>query len=155
MTENNMVPASLMEEIRSLKESMDRITSFILQLKHDYAVLEENIELSTSDVLRLLGISKASLARWREANSVPYRYVSCNHVVYPFKGLYIAIKTGRASFKGFRRLEALQRLNAYKDGVLKGYMGDDSQTLKNYEFERRNLAEDQPWIRGILFLHAD
>ena len=120
---------SLMEEIRSLKESMDRITSFILELKHDYAVLEENIELSTSDVLRLLGISKASLARWREANSVPYRYVSCNHVVYPFKGLYIAIKTGRASFKGFRRLEALQRLNAYKDGVLKGYMGDDSQTL--------------------------
>lgn len=129
MTENNMVPASLMEEIRSLKESMDRITSFILELKHDYAVLEENIELSTSDVLRLLGISKASLARWREGNSVPYRYVSCNHVVYPFKGLYIAIKTGRASFKGFRRLEALQRLNAYKDGVLKGYMGDDSQTL--------------------------
>ena len=129
MTENNMVPASLMEEIRSLKESMDRITSFILELKHDYAVLEENIELSTSDVLRLLGISKASLARWREANSVPYRYVSCNHVVYPFKGLYIAIKTGRASFKGFRRLEALQCLNAYKDGVLKGYMGDDSQTL--------------------------
>lgn len=129
MTENNMVPASLMEEIRSLKESMDRITSFILELKHDYAVLEENIELSTSDVLRLLGISKASLARWREANSVPYRYVSRNHVVYPFKGLYIAIKTGRASFKGFRRLEALQRLNAYKDGVLKGYMGDDSQTL--------------------------
>ena len=49
MTENNMVPASLMEEIRSLKESMDRITSFILELKHDYAVLEENIELSTSD----------------------------------------------------------------------------------------------------------
>ena len=49
--------------------------------------------------------------------------------IYPFKGLYIAIKTGRASFKGFRRLEALQRLNAYKDGVLKGYMGDDSQTL--------------------------
>lgn len=129
MTENNMIPASLMEEIRSLKESMDRITSFILQLKHDYAVLEEKIELSTSDVLRLLGISKASLARWREANSVPYRYVSSNHVVYPFKGLYIAIKTGRASFKGFRRLEALQRLNAYKDGVLKGYMGDDSQTL--------------------------
>jgi hypothetical protein len=43
MTENNMVPASLMEEIRSLKESMDRITSFILELKHDYAVLEENL----------------------------------------------------------------------------------------------------------------
>lgn len=56
------------------------------------------------------------------------RYVSSNHVVYPFKGLYLSVKTGRATFKGFRRLEALQRLNAYKEGVLKGYMGE-SQTL--------------------------
>ena len=89
---------------------------------------KKKIELNSSDVLRLLGISKASLARWRDSKVVPYRYVSCNHVVYPFKGLYIAIKTGRASFKGFRRVEALQRLNAYKDGILKGYVGD-SQIL--------------------------
>ncbi|MFC2711499.1 hypothetical protein [Hoylesella oralis] len=128
MTDSNMLPASLWEDIHSLKESMDRITGFMLELKRDYAVLEEKIELNSSDILRLLGISKASLARWRNSKVIPYRYVSCNHVVYPFKGLYIAIKTGRASFKGFRRVEALQRLNAYKDGILKGYMGD-SQTL--------------------------
>ena len=102
---------------------------FIKELKHDYFILEEKIELNTSDVLHLLGISKASLARWRESNSIPYRYVSSNHIVYPFKGLYISIKSGRATFKGFRRLEALQRLNAYKDGVLKGYMGENSNTL--------------------------
>lgn len=116
-------------EIRSLREELRQVARFILELKRDYAVLEDKIELGTSDVLRLLGISKASLARWRESNSVPYRYVSSNHVVYPFKGLYIAIKTGRATFKGFRRLEALQRMNAYKDGILKGYMGEDPQTL--------------------------
>ena len=112
-----MLPSALLEEIHSLKENMERITGFILELKQDYAVLEEKIELNSSDVLRLLGISRASLARWRDSKVVPYRYVSCNHVVYPFKGLYIAIKTGRASFKGFRRVEALQRLNAYKDGM--------------------------------------
>ena len=100
MTENNMLPSALLEEIHSLKENMERITGFILELKQDYAVLEEKIELNSSDVLRLLGISRASLARWRDSKVVPYRYVSCNHVVYPFKGLYIAIKTGRASFKG-------------------------------------------------------
>ena len=116
-------------EIRSLREELKQVARFILELKRDYAVLEDKIELGTSDVLRLLGISKASLARWRESNSVPYRYVSSNHVVYPFKGLYIAIKTGRATFKGFRRLEALQRMNAYKDGILKGYMGENPQTL--------------------------
>ena len=128
MTDSNMLPASLWEDIHSLKESMDRITGFMLELKRDYAVLEEKIELNSSDILWLLGISKASLARWRDSKVIPYRYVSCNHVAYPFKGLYIAIKTGRASFNGFRRVEALQRLNAYKDGILKGYMGD-SQTL--------------------------
>lgn len=115
---------SLLKEIQSLREEFRQIAYFIRELKRDYSVLEEKIELSTSDVLHLLGISKASLARWREANSIPFRYVSSNHVVYPFKGLYLAIKSGRATFKGFRRLEALQRLNAYKDGILKGYMGD-------------------------------
>lgn len=105
---------SLINELQTLREEFRQIACFIRELKHDYSILEEKIELSSADVLHLLGISKASLARWRESNSIPYRYVSSNHVVYPFKG--------------FRRLEALQRLNAYKDGVLKGYMGD-SQTL--------------------------
>ena len=120
---------SLLHELQMLREELKQISCFIKELKHDYFILEEKIELNTSDVLHLLGISKASLARWRESNSIPYRYVSSNHIVYPFKGLYMSIKSGRATFKGFRRLEALQRLNAYKDGVLKGYMGENSNTL--------------------------
>lgn len=127
MIENNS--NTLFEEIRALREEVHQVAGFIMELKRNYGVLEEQIELNSSDVLRLLGISKASLARWRESNAVPYRYVSCNHVLYPFKGLYIAVKSGRASFKGFRRLEALQRLNAYKDGVLKGYMGENTESL--------------------------
>lgn len=129
MSMNESQPNTIIEEIRALREEVHQVANFITELKRDYEVLEEKIELNSSDLLRLLGISKASLARWRESNAIPYRYVSCNHVLYPFKGLYIAIKSGRASFKGFRRLEALQRLNAYKDGVLKGYMGDNSQNL--------------------------
>ncbi|KGL51743.1 hypothetical protein HQ29_07105 [Porphyromonas canoris] len=119
-------PLSLLDEVRALREDIRQVTGFILELKRDYSVLEDKIELNSSDVLRLLGISKASLARWREAKVIPYRYLSSNHVVYPFKGLYLAIKTGRATFKGFRRLEALQRMNAYKDGIIKGYMGEDT-----------------------------
>lgn len=124
MDTNN--PLSLLDEVRALREDIRQVTGFILELKRDYSVLEDKIELNSSDVLRLLGISKASLARWREVKVIPYRYLSSNHVVYPFKGLYLAIKTGRATFKGFRRLEALQRMNAYKDGIIKGYMGEDT-----------------------------
>lgn len=120
-TSNN----TLIEEVRALRADIKQVAGFILELRRGYSVLEDKIELNSSDVLRLLGISKASLARWREANAIPYRYISSNHVVYPFKGLYLAIKTGRASFKGFRRLDALQKMNAYKDGIIKGYMGED------------------------------
>ena len=124
-------PTLLYDEIKVIHQELHRVTSFILELRREYTVLEDKIELSTSDVLRLLGISKASLARWRETNSIPYRYLSSNHVVYPFKGLYLAVKTGRATFKGFRRLEALQRLNAYKDGIIKGYMGDHEKHIED------------------------
>ena len=122
-------PSTLLNEIQGLQEEVRQVADFIKELKREYSVLEEKIELNSSDVMRLLGISKASLARWRDANAVPYRYVSCNHVLYPSKGLYIAVKSGRATFKGFRRIEALQRLNAYKDGILKGYLGEDAQNL--------------------------
>ena len=128
MTEENNLQKTVIAELRSLRNDMERIAGFIVEMRRDYSVLEDQMELSSSDVIRLLGISRASLARWRDTNAIPFRYVSCNHVAYPFKGLYVAVKSGRASFKGFRRVEALQRLNAYKDGVLKGYMGD-GQTL--------------------------
>lgn len=132
MKNNNLnnESTSIFNELRSIHEELRDVASFIHELKNDYEVLEDKIELSTIDVLRLLGISKASLARWRDANLVPYRYISSNHIVYPFKGLYLAVKTGRTTFKGFRRLEALQRLNAYKDGLLKGYMGESEKHIE-------------------------
>ena len=128
MTEEAKLQKTVIAELRSLRNDMERIAGFIVEMRRDYSVLEDKMDRSSSDVIRLLGISRASLARWRDTNAIPFRYISCNHVAYPFKGLYVAIKSGRASFKGFRRVEALQRLNAYKDGVLKGYMGD-GQTL--------------------------
>ena len=128
MTEEDNLQKTVIAELRSLRNDIERIASFIVEMRRDYSVLEDKMELSSSDVIRLLGISRASLARWRDTNAIPFRYISCNHVAYPFKGLYVAVKSGRASFKGFRRVEALQRLNAYKDGVLKGYMGN-GQTL--------------------------
>lgn len=122
----NNESTSIYDELRSIHEELRDVASFIHELKNDYEVLEDKIELSTIDILRLLGIS----AQWRDANLIPYRYISSNHIVYPFKGLYLAVKTGRATFKGFRRLEALQRLNAYKDGLLKGYMGESEKHIE-------------------------
>ena len=53
--ENNET-RSLLNEIQGLREEFRQVACFISELKHDYSVLEEKIELSTSDVLHLLGI---------------------------------------------------------------------------------------------------
>lgn len=53
---------NLLEEVRALREEIRQVAGFILELKRDYSVLEDKIELNSSDVLRLLGISKTTLS---------------------------------------------------------------------------------------------
>ena len=65
----------LLAELHSLKESINRIADFILEMKRDYSVLDEKIELNSADVIRLLGISRASLARW-PVGVMPVQYPS-------------------------------------------------------------------------------
>ena len=43
-----------MNELQTLREEFRQIACFIRELKRDYSVLEEKIELSTADVLHLL-----------------------------------------------------------------------------------------------------
>ena len=81
----NQTQLEILQEIQSLRSAIDKVSGFIAELKSDYEVLEEKIELNSSDVMRILGVSRASLARWREANAVPFRYVSANHVVIVFE----------------------------------------------------------------------
>lgn len=40
----------LLPELHSLKESMNRIADFILEMKQDYSVLDEKIELNSAGV---------------------------------------------------------------------------------------------------------
>ena len=154
MTEEDNLQKTVIAELRSLRNDMERIAGFIVEMRRDYSVLEDKMELSSSDVIRLLGISRASLARWRDTNAIPFRYISCNHVAYPFKGLYVAIKSGRASFKGFRRVEALQRLNATRMVSLKDIWVMVKLYLRSYEHQRRNTEPNQQRTGCVLLLYA-
>lgn len=50
-----------MNELQTLREEFRQIACFIRELKRDYSVLEEKIELSTADVLHLLVYRKLHL----------------------------------------------------------------------------------------------
>lgn len=151
--ENNET-RSLLSEIQGLREEFRQVVCFISELKRDYSVLEEKIELSTSDVLHLLGISKASLARWREANSIPYRYVSSNHVVYPFKGLYLAVKSGRATFKGFDAWKPFSALMPIRTVFSRATWEIHGLYSRSYEHQGRNTEPNQQGTGDFLLLYA-
>ena len=102
MTEEDNLQKTVIAELRSLRNDMERIAGFIVEMRRDYSVLEDKMELSSSDVIRLLGISRASLARWRDTNAIPFRYISCNHVAYPFKGLYVRRQERTCLLQGFQ-----------------------------------------------------
>lgn len=77
------------------------------------ALMNNRIELGSKDVMTMLGISASTLTRWRSDKKVKFRYLSSNHVVYLFSDLYEAIKSGKATCKGFSNIEALKRMEDY------------------------------------------
>ena len=53
----NQTQLEILQEIQSLRSAIDKVSGFIAELKSDYEVLEEKIELNSSDVMRILGVS--------------------------------------------------------------------------------------------------
>ena len=63
MKNNNLnnESTSIYDELRSIHEELRDVASFIHELKNDYEVLEDKIELSTMDILRLLAFLRLLL----------------------------------------------------------------------------------------------
>lgn len=107
--------------LSKLDERTSKIEVLIQEYHKTYAQVDD-MELSSAEIIRFVGISRAELGRWRANNVIPFRYISSNHVAYPFRGVYAAIKSGRATFRGFRKIEALHQLEAFREGAVKNLL---------------------------------
>lgn len=116
--QNDAYIRELTKEINNLDESMEidgvepphappGVLDFNSFLK------SANIEMGSKDVMTILGISSSTLTRWRSDKKVKFRYLSSNHVVYPYSDLYEAIRSGKATCKGFSNIDALERMENY------------------------------------------
>ena len=112
--------------LSKLDERTSKVEILLKEYRDGYARVDE-MELSSAEIMRFVGISRAELGRWRTNNVIPYRYISANHVAYPFKGVYAAIKSGRATFRGFRKIEALHQLDAFREGAVKNMLDPKSE----------------------------
>ena len=77
----------------------------------------DDATLSTNDLIDVLGVSKATLNRLRQRRTIPFRYISANQVVYPYRDLVREIMMGRITFKGLSKMNALQRLQAFLETI--------------------------------------
>ena len=117
---------SIHEILSRLDERTSKVEAMIENQSKIYAQTDD-MELSSAEIMRFVGISRAELGRWRANNVIPFRYISANHVAYPFKGVYAAIKSGRATFRGFRKIEALRQLEAFRDGAVKNILENNNE----------------------------
>lgn len=117
---------SIHEILSRLDERTSKVEAMIEEQSKIYAQTDD-MELSSAEIMRFVGISRAELGRWRANNVIPFRYISANHVAYPFKGVYAAIKSGRATFRGFRKIEALRQLEAFRDGAVKNILENSNE----------------------------
>ena len=77
----------------------------------------DDATLSTNDLIDVLGVSKATLNRLRQRRLIPFRYISANQVVYPYREIVKEIMMGRITFKGLSKMDALQRLQAFRETI--------------------------------------
>ena len=77
----------------------------------------DDATLTTNDLIDVLGVSKATLNRLRQRRLIPFRYISANQVVYPYREIVKEIMMGRITFKGLSKMDALQRLQAFRETI--------------------------------------
>ena len=150
-----MLSATLLEEIHSLKESMIELQASFLNWNRTMMCLEEKIELNSSDVLRLLGISRASLARWRQSRlSLTVMFPAIMWSILS-KDCTLQSRRDVLPSKVFAGWKPFKGLNAYKDGILKGIWETPQILFEELWTLRKKLEHTNRGTGNLLFLYAD
>lgn len=107
----------------SLKEQLNRIESFIERASSVYQEVDDNLEMTSKEVMETLTISESTLYRWRKKTLVRYRYTSSGDIRYMYNSLFLAIKCSHIRISAMAKEEAMRRMNEYKDNlIVKSYI---------------------------------
>lgn len=107
------------EIMKAISNLSAQFSELLREFKKRGELLHEadDATLSTNDLIDVLGVSKSTLNRLRQRKTIPYRYISANQVAYPYRKLVSEIMMGRITFKGLSKMEALQRLQAFRETI--------------------------------------
>lgn len=99
-------------------ERLNRIEQYVVQTSLLLQDIDDELEMSTKDLIETLGISESTLYRWRKKQLVRYRYTESGDVRYFYKSLVISVRCNRLRISGMRNDEVLGRLNRFKDNLI-------------------------------------
>lgn len=103
---------------QELVNKLNRIEQYVERTSHLIGDIDDELEMTTKDLIETLNVSESTLYRWRKKQLVRYRYTESGDVRYFFKSLLISVKCSRLRISGMRTEEVLGRLNAFKDNLI-------------------------------------
>lgn len=109
-----------------LKELKEIVRSY----HEEKTLIANSIKLTTADLMELLEVSRSTLYRWRVSGALTYQILPDNTIVYSFDETLLAIKCGRVRAKGFRKLDAIKKLNAFKYGIIRSNQFMDNENIE-------------------------
>lgn len=103
---------------QELIDRLNRIEQYVARTSHLIQDIDDELEMTTKDLVDTLNVSESTLYRWRKKQLVRYRYTESGDVRYFFKSLVIATKCNKLRISGMRSDEVLGRLNRFKDNLI-------------------------------------
>ena len=103
---------------QDLIDRLNRIEQYVERTTHLLQDIDDELEMSTKDLIDTLDVSESTLYRWRKKNIVRFRYIESGDVRYSYKSLLICARCNRLRISGMRNDELLERLLRYKDKLI-------------------------------------
>ena len=103
---------------QELIDRLNRIEQYVERTSHLIQDIDDELEMTTKDLIESLNVSESTLYRWRKKQLLRYRYTESGEVRYFFKSIIIAVKCNRLRVSGMRNDVVLGRLNRFKDNLI-------------------------------------
>ena len=103
---------------QELIDRLSRIEQYVERTSHLIQDIDDELEMTTKDLIETLNVSESTLYRWRKKQLLRYRYTESGDVRYFFKSIIIAVKCNRLRVSGMRNDVVLGRLNRFKDNLI-------------------------------------
>ena len=103
---------------QELIDRLNRIEQYVERTSHLIQDIDDELEMTTKDLIETLNVSESTLYRWRKKQLLRYRYTESGDVRYFFKSIIIAVKCNQLRVSGMRNDEILGRLNRFKDNLI-------------------------------------